>query len=82
MIGQPPRFARWKLEEIQPFYGPNIGHVRQFIATGKRGASYGCLVYETGRWCWTNLHRASQSVPFDLNQINPALYFQEAPCHP
>lgn len=58
---------------------PNLGRVRTFIATGKRGAQYGAMVYADGRWHWGNLSNNFGSVPFDLAQVNPASYFDAVP---
>lgn len=52
---------------------PHIGRVATIVAHGKRGAMYGCLIYDNGeRWHWVNMTRFSGSVPFDLAQINPS----------
>jgi hypothetical protein len=57
-------------EGIKTF--PNLGTVHSFIAHGKRGASYGCMVYADGRFHWVNLGRgAFGTVPFDLAQVSP-----------
>lgn len=55
---------------------PNLGRVHSYIANGRRGAVYGCMVYPDGRWHWVNLARRISTVPFDLAQIEPSSYFK------
>lgn len=58
--------------EIHEDFGQNVGTVRSFIATGRRGAQYGCMLYDDGRFLWINLRNMSyESVPFDLAQWHP-----------
>jgi hypothetical protein len=64
--------GRYELEAGEPYRGPHVGVVEQFIAYGKRGAVYGGLVYGDGRFHWLNLSRGGMgTVPFDLAQVSP-----------
>jgi hypothetical protein len=64
--------GRYELEAGEPYRGPHVGVVEQFIAYGKRGAIYGGLVYGDGRFHWLNLSRGGMgTVPFDLAQVSP-----------
>jgi hypothetical protein len=71
--------GKYLLVEEAERESPNLGRVRSFTATGRRGAIYGALVYSDGRFHWLNLSRRGSSVPFDLAQVSPLEFTGESP---
>lgn len=62
----------YSIKEMPARTLPNIGLCRSFIASGPRGAVYGCLLYSDGRFRWLNLnHKRATSVPRDLARTSP-----------
>lgn len=69
--------GKYTLEDMGEHVGKNTGRIRLFMATGRRGAQYGAMVYEDGRFHWVNAARPGRTnVPFDLAQVSPLGFFE------
>jgi hypothetical protein len=60
----------YRVEEQEPYRGKHVREVRIFTFTGKRGAVYGCLVYQSAGTYWTNL-TGKGPVPTVLRSLDP-----------
>ncbi len=68
--------GKYELERGKPYQGMIQGVVEQFLAYGKRGAVYGGLVWQDGRFHWMNATRPLGNVPFDLAQVSPLVLWE------
>lgn len=66
---------RFSVQCVSVFTGEHVGRVENYVAIGKRGAQYGCMVYSDGSFRWFNARNAFGSVPFDLAQVSPRAAF-------